>query len=279
MSDLRKAAQQALEALDALAIWDRDLARKSITALRQALEAERQEPAEFYDWWTLRPSLTRLQAYLLWREEVNAEIGQSLEVEQPVAFEFYNPETGHAIVDYNEQTHVGRLSREMGYIARPLYTQPQQPLTDEHKAEQQVEPVAWMYDTSWEDGTDLKDWVTTSHPKDVTLESEGVRNIRPLYTHPQPAQQPLEPVAYFYTRSGRIVSTEASQQLMEQMTGEPGRIALYSAPQPVQQPLTEEQILDLSDPFGAFEYGDAQGHKRKEFARAIERAHGIGGEV
>ena len=34
--------------------------------------------------------------------------------------------------------------------------------------------------------------------------------------------------------------------------------------------LTEEQIFDLAEPFGAFEYGDAQGHKRREFARAIE---------
>jgi hypothetical protein len=63
------------------------------------------------------------------------------------------------------------------------------------EAEQQDEPVAWMYDTSWEDGIDLKDWVTTSVPKDVTLESEGVRNIRPLYTRPQPAQQPVIPTS------------------------------------------------------------------------------------
>jgi hypothetical protein len=50
---------------------------------------------------------------------------------EPVAFEFYNPATGHAILDYSEHTHLGHLSREMGYIARPLVRpQPvQQPLT------------------------------------------------------------------------------------------------------------------------------------------------------
>jgi hypothetical protein len=34
--------------------------------------------------------------------------------------------------------------------------------------------------------------------------------------------------------------------------------------------LTDAEILELAEPYGAFEYGDAQGHKRKDFARAIE---------
>ena len=38
----------------------------------------------------------------------------------PTAFEFYNPDTGHAIVDYTEYTHVGCLSRENGYVPLPL---------------------------------------------------------------------------------------------------------------------------------------------------------------
>jgi hypothetical protein len=80
MTTLREAAAQALEYLDRHAIIDGAEVRD---ALRQALEAERQEPAEFYDWWTLRPSLTRLQAYLLWREEVDAEIRQALEAVTP----------------------------------------------------------------------------------------------------------------------------------------------------------------------------------------------------
>jgi vacuolar-type H+-ATPase subunit I/STV1 len=37
-------------------------------------------------------------------------------------------------------------------------------------------------------------------------------------------------------------------------------------------PLSDEQILEFADPFGAFEYGDAQGDKRLGFARSIESA-------
>lgn len=33
--------------------------------------------------------------------------------------------------------------------------------------------------------------------------------------------------------------------------------------------ITDEQILLAAEPFGAFQYGDAQGHKRIDFARAI----------
>ena len=34
--------------------------------------------------------------------------------------------------------------------------------------------------------------------------------------------------------------------------------------------LTNEEIFDLADHYGEFKYGDAQGHKRIGFARAIE---------
>lgn len=54
----------------------------------------------------------------------------------------------------------------------------------------------------------------------------------------------------------------------------PGLIPLYTAP-PQRKPLTDEEIEDLSlffiDSFSISEL--------KAFARAIERAHGIGGEV
>ena len=36
--------------------------------------------------------------------------------------------------------------------------------------------------------------------------------------------------------------------------------------------LTNEQIFDLAEPFGGFEYGDSQGHKRLDFARSVEEA-------
>jgi hypothetical protein len=109
MTTLRQAAEQALDALSELIdcgteAWGnhRLCVRAGLVALndlRQALKAEQQA-------------------------EQQAE---------PVAFEFYNPATGHAIVDYSEHTHLGHLSRELGYIARPLVRpQPaQQPLTEE----------------------------------------------------------------------------------------------------------------------------------------------------
>jgi hypothetical protein len=40
-------------------------------------------------------------------------------------------------------------------------------------------------------------------------------------------------------------------------------------------PMTDAEILELAEPFGGFEFGDTQGHKRISFARVIEaRARG-----
>ena len=46
----------------------------------------------------------------------------------------------------------------------------------------------------------------------------------------------------------------------------------YVKQEQARQPLTDQQIMELAEPFGSFEYGDAQGHKRQAFARAIEEA-------
>lgn len=51
-----------------------------------------------------------------------------------VAFEFYNRATGHAIVDYSVNTHVGNLSADKGYEARPLvYASKREEITDGSK--------------------------------------------------------------------------------------------------------------------------------------------------
>lgn len=60
-------------------------------------------------------------------------------------------------------------------------------------------------------------------------------------------------------------------------------MAAYTAPQPAkpaeQEPLTREEIFEIAEPFGEFQYGDAQGHKRIDFANAIiaayERKNGV----
>ena len=44
-------------------------------------------------------------------------------------------------------------------------------------------------------------------------------------------------------------------------------VGYYAAP-PLRE-LSDEEIFELAEPFGAFQYGDAQGDKRKDFARAI----------
>ena len=44
--------------------------------------------------------------------------------------------------------------------------------------------------------------------------------------------------------------------------------------EPVKMP-SDAEILELSQPFGAFQYGDAQGRKRIEFARALLARYGV----
>ena len=56
--------------------------------------------------------------------------------------------------------------------------------------------------------------------------------------------------------------------------GEPVVDAAPEAPQPTKrEPLTREEIFELAKPFGEFQYGDAQGHKRIDFAHAIIAAY------
>lgn len=148
MTTLREAAQQALQALENIIgsdSTDRMMAREASTSLRQALEAERNEPDEFYDWWTFRPSLTRLQAYLLWREELDAEMRQTIASEQqdePVAWvkpNWKSDDWSTACTD-KEKRRYGPNHSDTNMVkfcaahTVPLYTRPQpkqQPLTDE----------------------------------------------------------------------------------------------------------------------------------------------------
>ena len=50
-----------------------------------------------------------------------------------------------------------------------------------------------------------------------------------------------------------------------------------ATPAAARVPLTRDRILELAEPFGAFDYGDAQGDARIAFARAIEAAGQEGG--
>ena len=44
--------------------------------------------------------------------------------------------------------------------------------------------------------------------------------------------------------------------------------SLDAQPQQASKPLSDAEIFDLAEPFGAFEFGDSQGNKRLDFARA-----------
>ena len=73
----RSVVEQALEALNASMPhnnnmeedWPSHIAARR--ALRAALEQPQveQEPDAFREWWRMRPSLTRLQAWLIWKDE------------------------------------------------------------------------------------------------------------------------------------------------------------------------------------------------------------------
>jgi hypothetical protein len=51
-------------------------------------------------------------------------------------------------------------------------------------------PVAWMYDWDQFEGEVVRDWVSQDYDE-AHSPTLGCHNIRPLYTHPAPAQKPL----------------------------------------------------------------------------------------
>lgn len=94
-----------------------------------------------------------------------------------------------------------------------------------------------------------------------------------LYAAPVAAQPPFAKGSWQHAVDDQLVSFGRTSQefdsphdavrwLLEQEV---------QAAQPQQakpEPLSEAEILGLAEPFGAFEFGDSQGHKRLGFARA-----------
>lgn len=83
----------------------------------------------------------------------------------------------------------------------------------------------------------------------------------------QQALKALEAISDEMTVGERY--TNAGQYLLDALG--PLRAALSQHPAQATQTaeVTDEQILEIAEPFGEFQYGDAQGHKRIDFARAI----------
>ena len=102
------------------------------------------------------------------------------------------------------------------------------------------------------------------------------------------AQGDAQPVAWMHI-DGRVIPAATMDQAYRdggamQSSLRDYTIPLYTHPapaapqaEPKREPLSDERIDEIGDPFGYFQYGDAQGDKRRAFVRAVERAHGIGG--
>lgn len=88
-----------------------------MTTPDQALEAQIQAVGA-----DVAPRITPadIEANIVSEHYFTAADGVNATAAIPTAYEFYNPDTGHAIVDYSEHTHVGHLSRENGYVPLPL---------------------------------------------------------------------------------------------------------------------------------------------------------------
>jgi len=112
------------------------------------------------------------------------------------------------------------------------------------------EPAAWMV-VEWS-GTGMRHLTFDEPPTTPSVRDEVVKPVwTPLYTHPQ------------------NLNCKSTQARLATLWG-------YEKPQPPRQPLTAEQIAYIEDMFSN-EFGLEAKHA-VDFARAIERAHGIIGE-
>lgn len=84
------------------------------------------------------------------------------------------------------------------------------------------------------------------------------------------AQQEQRPVGTYEGVMEAMLSLRSGTLEQQQIYGHMKDKLLYTAPPKQWVWLTAEEILDSADAFGSFQYGDAQGYKRLEFARAIE---------
>ena len=143
------------------------------------------------------------------------------------------------------------------------------------------EPVAWQYRDAKDDGT-WSAWLGC----DKRLAESTWREVRPLYTTPPAAQQ--EHDAYGYAKRLAVAIWEQHYKdvapqwkpfddLMGVLTQIDNMTAGLTAQR---QPLTDEKINELRQQYGIT--SDGRGIKEftkvRDFARAIESAHGITGE-
>ena len=145
-------------------------------------------------------------------------------------------------------------------------------MTKDEALETKDEPVAWSRASFIEDddgrsiGTDDPELAWGKEPPDEF-------GWWPLYTTPQPKQEQDEPVAWGMDKDGVILDVICPAE-HEREEGS-YTIPLYTTPQQ-RKPLTDEHIDEI--PFALLEQdqnGMSATEALREFARAIEFAHGI----
>ena len=115
-------------------------------------------------------------------------------------------------------------------------------------------PAAWAIFS--DDGTAIRLWSKDKATAQEAADKHG-RPLVPLYTAPQPTEN---------------LHCKSTQKRLATLWG-------YVKQESARQPLTDEQIIAIADNARAAESGDAGYILPIAFARAIEAAHGIGGEA
>lgn len=120
------------EAIAAQAVSEREAFDDPVVQVVYRLLCDDAQPPEGEHWEGF--VARRIVAALAQQPAQAAPSAGEVERGDVVAFEFYNRATGHAIVDYSVNTHVGNLSAAKGYEARPLvYADKREEVTDGSK--------------------------------------------------------------------------------------------------------------------------------------------------
>jgi len=257
---LHKAAQQALEALDAFSWEQVDAAR---IALRAAL-AQQAEP----DWQDLY--LKEKQRADMWRDKYESVAGAEQRIylqAEPVAVDVDALAQHIRLVDGNHNLGAGILAEKIVEFLIKLGI-----------GKEQAEPVAWepaFHGFMSADGTQVDLCFSPSAPRsdgtyatayytappkqagpvDTDCHTQGICQ-RSGYGITQQAEPVHEPVAWVECNGDLVWNNRAAAI---------GR-NLYTAP-PKRKPLTEEEIGRLCDEVS---------WSPRQLVRAVERAHGIG---
>jgi hypothetical protein len=130
------------------------------------------------------------------------------------------------------------------------------------EAEKQ-EPVAWMYE--WDGRMHL----TFTDQRFVEQAHPHFNKATPLYTAPQPIEQPKQEPVAFICQGNAYMADDVDEFCQAKHT------PLYTAPA-LRKPLGEQEVLDLLPEVQAGWTATTYGIW---VARAIERAHGISGST